>query len=110
MTPDVTDGKECGPEALLEYWKLFSLCFNDVCVELESLETGALVGSLVASVTVRMTISSEILRRVFPHLNSDGQGGVGGGKWSPLVGSLLGRRLVVRGSVLFDWDNKTRGF
>ncbi|KAG3119121.1 hypothetical protein PI125_g2323 [Phytophthora idaei] len=69
MAPDVTTGFEYGPEALLENWKRFSLCFDDVRVQLGRLETGDAVDSLVAST---ITISSDTLRQAFPHLNSDG--------------------------------------
>ncbi|KAG6958519.1 hypothetical protein JG688_00010495 [Phytophthora aleatoria] len=100
MAPDVTTGFEYGPEALLENWKRFSLCFDDVRVQLGRLETGDAVDSLVASTITSITISSDTLRQAFPHLNSDGQAGVRGAK-------LLDRRLVVQGSVSFDWDSKT---
>ncbi|KAG2782336.1 hypothetical protein PC129_g4628 [Phytophthora cactorum] len=107
MAPDVTTGFEYGPEALLENWKRFSLCFDDVRVQLRRLETGDAVDSLVVSTITSITISSDTLRQAFPHLNSDGQAGVRGGEWSPLVAKLLDRRLVVQGSVSFDWDSKT---
>ncbi|KAF4317060.1 hypothetical protein G195_009539 [Phytophthora kernoviae 00238/432] len=40
----------------------------------------------------------------FPHLNSDGKGGVEGGEWSVLATKLLDQRFVICGSVRFDWD------
>ncbi|ETM40372.1 hypothetical protein L914_13666 [Phytophthora nicotianae] len=107
MAPDVTNGFECGPQALLRNWKLFSLCFEDVYVQVGRLETGALFDSLIASTTTSITISSNTLRQAFPHLNSDGHGGVRGGAWCPLAVKLLGRHLVVQGSVSFDWDTQT---
>ncbi|KAF4139153.1 hypothetical protein GN958_ATG11671 [Phytophthora infestans] len=45
------------------------------------------------------------MRTVFPHLNSDGRGGIEGGIWSSLGCKLLNQRLVMRGSVYFDWDS-----
>ncbi|KAG7376011.1 hypothetical protein PHYBOEH_001868 [Phytophthora boehmeriae] len=103
MALNVTDGNLRGVEALLENWRVFSLSFDNVHVELEHLHKAA-EGSLIATTTTSVTISENTLQRLFPHLNSDGKGGVEGGEWSDLAKKLLGQCLVMRGSVRFDWD------
>lgn len=107
MAPDVTDGLLCGPEALLENWGLFSLCFADSNVEVEHLKKGEVTNTVVAIITTNVTISNNTLRRLFLHLNSGGQGGAKGGKWSPLADRLRGQRLVMHGSACFYWDKTT---
>ncbi|KAG7394525.1 hypothetical protein PHYBOEH_005050 [Phytophthora boehmeriae] len=101
MAPDVTDGEICGVDALVGNWKLFSLSFDGVQFELERMERcGA--GSLIAITTTTVTISSNSLESLFPHLvsnmTSDTDGAV-------LATKLLGQRFVMRGSVRFDWDD-----
>ncbi|KAF4139152.1 hypothetical protein GN958_ATG11670 [Phytophthora infestans] len=107
MAPDVTDGFEYGPDTLLRNWKLFSLCFDDIDVQLGRLATGGMMNSLVASTITSLTISTDTLRQAFPNLNSDGRGGASGGEWHPLAAKLLNNRLVVQGSVSLDWDDTT---
>ncbi|RLN62347.1 hypothetical protein BBP00_00004826 [Phytophthora kernoviae] len=103
MAKDVRDGDVCGVEALIENWRLFSLSFANIHVELERLDK-ATEDHLIAKTTTRLTISENTLQRLFPHLNSDGKGGVEGGEWSVLATKLLDQRLVICGSVRFDWD------
>ncbi|ETK80468.1 hypothetical protein F441_14115 [Phytophthora nicotianae CJ01A1] len=105
MAPDVVNGCQRGVEAILAKWRLFSDYFNNVHVELERLEKSASPYSLTAITITTVTISKEAMRAVFPHLNSDGKGGAHGGNWSPLGQRLLNQRLVMRGSVRFDWDS-----
>ncbi|KAG6951378.1 hypothetical protein JG688_00013761 [Phytophthora aleatoria] len=100
MASDVVNGHQCGVEAILAKWRLFSEYFDDVYVELEKLEKSATSHSLVAITTTSVTISERTMRTVFPHLNSDGQGGAEGRR-------LLNQRFVMRGSVRFDWDSAT---
>ncbi|RLM97663.1 hypothetical protein BBO99_00004194 [Phytophthora kernoviae] len=103
MAPDVRDGDLCGVEELLQNWKLLSLYFGSVHVHLEHLKSIA-IDSLQATTTTSVTITKSTLRYVFPHLNSDGNGGVHGGQWSPLAARLVDQRVVMRGSVFFGWD------
>ncbi|POM57941.1 BZIP transcription factor [Phytophthora palmivora] len=97
MAPDVTDGIVCGVEALLEHWKLVSQYFSDVNVELKRLEEVA-PDSLLATTVVSVTITDNTLCQVFPHLVGEG------GRVSPLGEKLRNQRVVLRGSVRFDWD------
>ncbi|KAE9293987.1 hypothetical protein PR003_g24370 [Phytophthora rubi] len=95
MTADVTDGVVFGAEALLENWRLLSLYHDDVHVQLQRLEQ---IGddSLRAVTTTSITITKNTLRHVYPHLDSE---------HSALAAKLLNQRLVMRGTVHFDWDN-----
>ncbi|OWY95822.1 hypothetical protein PHMEG_00034075 [Phytophthora megakarya] len=103
MTPDVSDGYLRGPRALLQNWMLLSSYFDDIHVELESMEKRT-QDTLLVTICTSISISRNTLQLVFPHLNSDGHGGVNGGIWSPLAKRLEGQRLIVKGSVRFDWD------
>ncbi|GMF18045.1 unnamed protein product [Phytophthora lilii] len=100
MSPDVTDGTACGAEALLENWRLLSLYFDDVKLQLKRLEQ---VGedTLIAVTSISATITENTLRQVFPHLVDEE------GELSSLGSKLLNQRLVMRGSLRFDWDAST---
>ncbi|OWZ08660.1 hypothetical protein PHMEG_00018757 [Phytophthora megakarya] len=106
MAPDVIVGSKFGVEAQLENWKLFALYFDDIQLELRGMNI-LTSDMLVAHTMINVTITSNTLRRVFPHLNSDGCGGTKGGSWSPLATKMLDQKLVMRGSVVFGWDNAT---
>ncbi|KAF1778344.1 hypothetical protein GQ600_12333 [Phytophthora cactorum] len=100
--PDVTDGGAVGAEALLENWRCFSLYHDDVRFELKRLELVS-EDSLLATTRTSVTITQNTLRHLYPHLvygniNSSG---------SVLASKLLNQRLVMHGSVRFDWDNAT---
>ncbi|KAK1930269.1 bZIP transcription factor 1 [Phytophthora citrophthora] len=95
MASDVTGGVQCGPDALLENWRLLSLCYDDVNVKLKRLEQDGASGTLVGKTVLSVTITQKTLENVFPHLISDE---------SPLASKLLNQRLALRGSVHFDWD------
>ncbi|KAG3154327.1 hypothetical protein PC128_g22386 [Phytophthora cactorum] len=107
MASEVADGLLLGPNALLANWKMISLYFDDVDFKLERLEERSTDSVLVATTVTSFTVTSDTLRIVFPHLNSDGEGGNGGGEWSALANKLAGQRLVLHGSVKFYWDNST---
>ncbi|KAG2786428.1 hypothetical protein PC129_g20612 [Phytophthora cactorum] len=106
MAPDVTDGSLFGVDAQLEGWRLLALYFGDVRVDLKGLRTPT-TDTLIAGTVTSVTITNNTLRRAFPHLNSDGVGGTKGGAWSPLAAKVLGKRLVMHGSVFFCWDCAT---
>ncbi|KAE9261077.1 hypothetical protein PR003_g34086, partial [Phytophthora rubi] len=75
--------------------RLLSLYHDDVHVQLQRLEQ---IGddSLRAVTTTSVTITKNTLRFVYPHLDSE---------HSALAAKLLNQRLVMRGTVHFDWDN-----
>ncbi|OWZ13205.1 hypothetical protein PHMEG_00013513 [Phytophthora megakarya] len=102
MTSDVTDGSTCGTEAILDTWKFFSQNFGSILLELDSLERGALEGTLVATTTTSITITRNTLRVVFPHLLSEKRTLF----W--LACKLIDQRLVMRGQVFFQWNDKTK--
>ncbi|OWY98196.1 hypothetical protein PHMEG_00031096 [Phytophthora megakarya] len=102
MARDVTDGSMRGPEAILSYWGLFSHNFDDILVELNCLEQGVKADSLIATITLSVTISKNTLRLLFPHLLCDDSAGLS------LAAQLIDQRIVMRGSVLFQWDDKIK--
>lgn len=101
MAEDVTDGCLCGAEALLENWRLFTLLHGDLQVQLTSLEQLS-GGSLLAATSVTLTIIQNTVLHLYPHLI---RVGANGQEWSPLASRMLNQRLVVPGSVRFDWDS-----
>ncbi|KAG2524397.1 hypothetical protein BBO99_00004904 [Phytophthora kernoviae] len=78
MAPNVRDGDVFGVEALLKNRRLFAVYFKGIQVDLDRLEIVA-DNSLIATTTTTIKISEKTLQRVFPHLNSDGNGGAQGG-------------------------------
>ncbi|ETO68021.1 hypothetical protein F442_14958 [Phytophthora nicotianae P10297] len=95
MAPDVAFNAGRGIEAMMRSWKCLCMWFEDVELELEGLtKTG---NSVVAETTTRVTITERTLRNVFPHLTSSD-------KDHPLADKLLNQRLVMRGSMRFEWD------
>ncbi|OWZ13136.1 hypothetical protein PHMEG_00013598 [Phytophthora megakarya] len=106
MAPNVRDGVVCGPKGVLAGWTMFSLCFDDIYVDLRCLENGPIWNSVVATVITSITISKDSLRLVFPHLIEE-QGSDGSNRSGQLLANkLLGQRLVMHGSVVFQWDNE----
>ncbi|KAL3657765.1 hypothetical protein V7S43_017337 [Phytophthora oleae] len=104
MAQDVTDGDVCGAQALLESWRLLSLYFDDIHVQLKRLEQVS-TDSLLASTVTSVSITENTLQSAFPHLLvSRGLEGEATSVWSPLAAKLLNQRLVLHGSVRFDWD------
>ncbi|ETK95260.1 hypothetical protein F441_01820 [Phytophthora nicotianae CJ01A1] len=102
MAPEVTDGDLIGAEVLLESWRRFSLYHGDVNVELTRLEQVSR-DSLFATTQTSITITQNTLRFLYPHLvnvNDDSHE-------AALALKLLDQRLVVHGSVWFDWDSTT---
>ncbi|KAE8984048.1 hypothetical protein PR001_g23284 [Phytophthora rubi] len=101
MSPDVTDGSACGPDAILKHWKLLSLYHGDVHVQLKRLRQDGGSGSVVATTRVGLTITEKSLRYIYPHLSADSSDS------TLLAKKLLNQRLVMRGSVRFDWDDNS---
>ncbi|KAG7398673.1 hypothetical protein PHYBOEH_010722 [Phytophthora boehmeriae] len=101
MTSDVTDGSLCGAEQILDNWRRVSLYHQDVNMQLLRLEKARGVeDALIARVSVSLTITENTLKCLYPHLVDNGQR-------SPLADKLLDQRLVMRGSVYFNWDQST---
>ncbi|KAG7376999.1 hypothetical protein PHYPSEUDO_012336 [Phytophthora pseudosyringae] len=101
MAPDMVFNSGRGPKAMIRTWKCISLWFQDVELEIEGMGKGS-VGSLVAATTTRMTITERTLRNVFPHLCDTS------GKYKGLAEKLDGQRVVMRGSIRFEWDPAQR--
>ncbi|ETK95263.1 hypothetical protein F441_01823 [Phytophthora nicotianae CJ01A1] len=101
MISDVTDGVGCGIGALLESWRLLSLYFEDVDLRLKRLVR---VGksSLLTSIVACLIITKNTLRDLFSTIAVNQVSNN-----TPLIRftRLQNQRLVVRGSVRFDWDD-----
>ncbi|KAK1935469.1 hypothetical protein P3T76_010694 [Phytophthora citrophthora] len=82
---------DVGLEVLIRSWKWF----QDVEFELKELKKAGR-NSLLASTTTSVMITEMTLRNVFPHLFRDGD--------REIVEKLLNQRLVMRGSMQFEWD------
>ncbi|OWZ06421.1 hypothetical protein PHMEG_00021327 [Phytophthora megakarya] len=101
MTDNVTDGRVCGVDALLETWAIQSACYQEIDMQPLRMENGP-GDSMVATTKGILTITENTLRFAFPHL-------VAGGKTrSDLATKMLGQQLQLHGSVKLEWD-PTRG-
>ncbi|OWZ22240.1 hypothetical protein PHMEG_0003079 [Phytophthora megakarya] len=99
MDPDVTDGTVVGVNAIMESWERMSLCFPGIEIEPTCLENGS-DGGIVATARQHTTINENMLLYAFPHLIQEC------GEYSKLVNKLLGRHILIRGSVCFKWDKE----
>eukprot|EP00644_Phytophthora_capsici_P006572 jgi/Phyca11/118759/e_gw1.36.312.1 len=99
LDPGVTERSITGADALVDKWRLFSLFFEDVQVELKDLKA-LTFNALAASTTTHVTITEDTLQAVFPNSINDGRDAR-----SSLAGRLVGQRVTMYGSVRFDWDN-----
>ncbi|KAJ8576458.1 hypothetical protein ON010_g2753 [Phytophthora cinnamomi] len=104
MAPDTVDGIFPGMDTLIEMWRRFAPFYSDTRLELRGMEMSS-EHDLVASTSTYITVSWNTLRYAFPHLNSDGKGGAQGGDWSPIATKIVGQSFVVRGTVIFGWDD-----
>ncbi|ETO63484.1 hypothetical protein F444_18821 [Phytophthora nicotianae P1976] len=102
MAPDVMDGSQVGVDAQLGNWRNFAFYFGEARVELKYLMSRS--SKLDAGTVISVTITRTTLLRAYSHLVIDD---ADGGMLSPLAHRMLGKKLVMRGSVLFGWDNTT---
>ncbi|OWZ17755.1 hypothetical protein PHMEG_0008255 [Phytophthora megakarya] len=108
MAPDLEAGTFRGLAALARNWNAFTLFFQDVQIRLGRLDEIA-ENSLVATTTTSITITRNSLCYIFPHLMRHGlDRGEGGNQWSHIASSLLNRRIVMSGSVHFNWDSANK--
>ncbi|ETI32498.1 hypothetical protein F443_20716 [Phytophthora nicotianae P1569] len=106
MAPHVASGSQFGIDAHLQNWKSFAHCFDDASVDLMCLKMPT-TNTLVAYTVTTVTITSKTLSVAFPHLTSDSACDAKHSELSPLAARMLDKKLVMRGSVLFDWDSTT---
>ncbi|KAG6616023.1 bZIP transcription factor 1 [Phytophthora cinnamomi] len=104
MAPDTVDDVFPGVDTQIENWRRFALFFGDTRLELRGMVMSS-ERDLVASTSTNITVSWNTLRYAFPHLNSDEKGGAQGGDWSPIATKIVGQSFVVRGTVIFGWDD-----
>ncbi|KAK1937925.1 bZIP transcription factor 1 [Phytophthora citrophthora] len=92
MAQDVDLGDRCGLEALMDVWRQYSSCFEDIYFQLEQMEE-IVKNVVVVSASLSLTVTEVTLKFVFPEL-------VG----RKLGDRLLGRRLKLPCSIWFQWD------
>ncbi|ETK95542.1 hypothetical protein F441_01587 [Phytophthora nicotianae CJ01A1] len=92
MTEDVNLGERTGLEALMNQWRLYTANFENLCLNLESIERTT-DRFFSASAVLNVTMSEATLDNVFPHF-----------RVRFLRSKLLGQRLRVPYSVCFEWD------
>ncbi|EGZ24628.1 hypothetical protein PHYSODRAFT_311514 [Phytophthora sojae] len=100
MAPDVHNNAGYGVKAGLENWRLISLHHENLVIELVRLERGP-GESVVAYQNATTTFTANMLRQALPHLVDDERG------WDPVAVKLIGQKLVVPGTLRFDWDPST---
>lgn len=102
MAPDLDTGAISGIEELIRKWRVFTQLFPDVHTQLESLRRVA-NNSLIARTCSSITLTRQSLQDAFPSLRNDG--GAQNKRRENIVARLLGQRVVMHGSVRFDWDS-----
>ncbi|OWZ00380.1 hypothetical protein PHMEG_00028441 [Phytophthora megakarya] len=98
MTPDVTDGRAIGVDAIMETWKYMSSCFPGLAIETTCLEIGP-NGSVVATTRHSLTINENMLQLMFPHVLH------GDGRYPQLLNQLLRQHIAIQSTVRFEWDD-----
>ncbi|KAG7394189.1 hypothetical protein PHYBOEH_005553 [Phytophthora boehmeriae] len=100
MAEDVTGFGVCGIERMIERVRHISLIVQGVDVTLTRLESDA-DDSVVANFGAKVTITEASVRRFFAHVVND----TDEDKWRHLCSRLLGRQLLLNGSLRLDWDD-----
>ncbi|ETK81871.1 hypothetical protein L917_12407 [Phytophthora nicotianae] len=96
MAHDVTDGVVFGVQALMSSIALQSQCYQEI--DLQPLHMNFEPGdSLVVTTKCELTITERTMCYGFPNL-------VKNGKWSSLAVKMLGKKIVIRGSMHFVRD------
>ncbi|KAJ8577186.1 hypothetical protein ON010_g2017 [Phytophthora cinnamomi] len=103
LAPDLDAGTVHGFELLVRNWMAFTLYFKDVHVQLKRLER-ITENSLLATTTSSITVTWHSLRHLFPHLTADSTDRRKRSRWPHIADKMLGARIVMRGSVRFDWS------
>ncbi|ETK88634.1 hypothetical protein L915_07140 [Phytophthora nicotianae] len=103
MARDLDAGMVLGVDALARNWAVYTQYFRDVQIRLDRLDQ-VVENSLVATTTTSITITRNSLTKIFPHLMSDDFDYDKEREWSRIAGRLVNQRLVMRGSVHFNWD------
>ncbi|KAG7387378.1 hypothetical protein PHYBOEH_008261 [Phytophthora boehmeriae] len=97
MAPDVMIDSRSGVEAMMESWTVASRYFNDLECRLMRLEKGP-GETLVGILQVRIGVTLQTLRHVFPHL-------IEGGKLTPLGERMVGQQLSFPCNTYLEWDS-----
>ncbi|KAG7395489.1 hypothetical protein PHYBOEH_003719 [Phytophthora boehmeriae] len=101
MAPDVVDITSPNVEAMLENWRQFTLCYQDMDTTLVSLETCG--ESVIATSKTTLLITESALHSSFPQVVSNLQAD----QWRLVAAKLVGKTLEMNGVVRFDWDPAT---
>ncbi|GMF09095.1 unnamed protein product [Phytophthora lilii] len=98
MAPDVACSSGFGREAMMKSWRWLQF-FDDVQVELRVMKNST-ENAVDAVTRTHVTITEHTLRNLFPQLLDKNEDTA-----SEFATKLLGRRIVMHGSVHFEWDN-----
>ncbi|ETO66701.1 hypothetical protein F444_16208 [Phytophthora nicotianae P1976] len=101
MARDIVLGDRRGIDALLEQWKWYSKCFEDVHLQLYRV-TKASPSLVWVSSALRVTITRMTLEHVFPHLVGDSE------KLWRFRLRIMGKRLALPCRLCFEWDEDTK--
>ncbi|POM71220.1 Protein kinase [Phytophthora palmivora] len=99
---DVDTGAVFGLNGLVENWRNLTQLFPDIHTQLDGLAKVS-TDTVIAKTTTTFTITKKSLQNVFPHLVNDSK--IQSERRELIIAKLLGRRILMRGSVRFDWDN-----
>ncbi|KAG7378358.1 hypothetical protein PHYPSEUDO_010217 [Phytophthora pseudosyringae] len=101
MSANVMHNTGQGTETLLDNWRHLSRMFGDFRLDLGGL-TASVEGSVVATTTTKITITERTIQNVFPHVWDSARDPTSPA--ASVAGKLIGRRIVLQGSVHFEWD------
>ncbi|GMF45144.1 unnamed protein product [Phytophthora fragariaefolia] len=110
MAPNVMLGGDQGVEALMEQWCQYSAYFQDLEFRLDDMSELS-KDLVIVSASIRVTITDETLKRVFPrlsrHRRDDQPSGQQDLKAKILGVKLVGSRLRLPSTLHFEWDSVT---
>ncbi|OWZ04644.1 hypothetical protein PHMEG_00023418 [Phytophthora megakarya] len=98
MTADVAHNTSIGVGALIRNWKIITVLFPEIHVELNKL-TEVTECSVIANITTTITLSEPSLHSVFLQPKTKYERTL----CSWIVTKLQGQRVVMHGSVRFSW-------
>ncbi|KAG6946190.1 hypothetical protein JG687_00016846 [Phytophthora cactorum] len=105
MAPDLDIGARSGIEALTKSWRIFAHAFPGGHIQLESLRQLTSF-CLVATTRTSVTLTKQTLQYLF-HRLADGSE-ANSKRRENIFARLLDQRIVMCGSVRFDWDDTSK--
>ncbi|KAF1783296.1 hypothetical protein GQ600_9610 [Phytophthora cactorum] len=105
MAPDLDIGARSGIEALTKSWRIFAHAFPGGHIQLESIRQLTSL-CLVATTRTSVTLTKQMLQYLF-HSFTDGSE-ASSKRREHIFARLLNQRIVMGGSVRFDWDDTSK--